>query len=159
MIRYSTEVYTGDHLWEDIISSVAQGIRRLILRMGPPWLFVKARECQVVGTDKHKERYWRGKKQPGLCQKTLAACLCTTTGGNHCDPCVIYVYNIWIWFTNCNSIRWSTENTDVRKFQSSNCAESNTIMKYSLSQSACTYTADCKRRDFGSNCGRGWYLY
>lgn len=37
-----------------------------------------------------------------------------------------------------------TENTDVRKFQSSIRAESNTIMKYSLSLSACTYIANCR---------------
>ena len=65
MIRYSTKVYTADHLREDIISPVSQGIRRLILKTGPPWLFVKAGECQVVGTDKHKEYWKRKKKQPG----------------------------------------------------------------------------------------------
>lgn len=37
-----------------------------------------------------------------------------------------------------------TDNTDVRKFQSSIRAQSNTIMRYSLSPSACTYIANCR---------------
>lgn len=147
MLRYSTKVYTADHLWEGIISSVSRGIGRLILKKGSPWLFVKAGEWQVVGTDKHKEWYWREKNKTKnllLCQQTFAVLLslwqvatteipmsCTCTKPDYDSHFVA-------------QIPWGTQNTDVR-FQSLIKTESNTTMKSFLSTSACAYIANCKK--------------
>ena len=148
MLRYSTKVYTADHLWEGIISSVSRGIGRLILKKGSPWLFVKARKWQVVGTDKHKEWYWRKKKtskKPTTLPANFAVLLslwqvatteipmsCTCTKPDYDSHFVA-------------QIPWGTQNTDVRKFQSLIKTESNTTVKSFLSTSACAYIANCRK--------------
>ena len=147
MLRYSTKVYTADHLWEGIISSVSQGIGRLILKKGPPWLFVKAGEWQVVGKDKQKEGYWRVEKKKNYdsASKPLQYCcalwqVATTEIPMSC-MCTKPEYDSHF----VAQIPWGTQNTDVRKFQSLIKTESNTTMKSFLSTSACAYTDNCRK--------------